>query len=393
MKPLSMSLQIFLVVAIAASGWAVWINHEYLVGRIGLLSQSSDKIVKKPGTNKKARKKQRKLPVIIAQVGRKNNDETIAAVGTGRARRSITIYAKSDGIITSFGVKAGGRIHKGDMVFQLDDTKAGLDVQIARKRLDEAALLLKRSQFLKQQSVSSDAKVVDANTTYERTLLELQQAEKTARDLRVKAPFDGILGIPKVEVGDRISDATPVVSLDDRNELLIEFEIPEKYLSRIAIGDHVKATTPSYARQRISGRIAYIDSRIDPKARTVMIRATLPNQDDRLRPGMSFAVEIDLPGKPYPAVPELALQWRKGKSYVWIVRNHQAHKIFVENIKRLNNTILVAGELETGDLIVIEGVQRLRPGSVVTYSLPDTIKSTSPAKTPKTPLGQAGKES
>lgn len=86
---------------------------------------------------------------------------------------------------------------------------------------------------------------------------------------------------------------------------------------------------------------------------------------------MSFAVEIKLEGKSYPLIPELALIWSKGKSHVWLVDGGKAQLVEVKIVKRLNSTILVEGEIKAGNQVVIEGVQRLKPGSDVTYAEPD----------------------
>ena len=85
---------------------------------------------------------------------------------------------------------------------------------------------------------------------------------------------------------------------------------------------------------------------------------------------MSFVVELVLLGDNYPTVPELSLQWRKGESYVWIVRDNKAEKVLIRAVKRLNSIILVDGDLKPDELVVVEGVQRLRAGSEVVHAAP-----------------------
>ena len=86
---------------------------------------------------------------------------------------------------------------------------------------------------------------------------------------------------------------------------------------------------------------------------------------------MSFAVELIIPGKSYPAVPELALQWAKGESFVWTVKDGRARRVNVRTVKRQNSIILVEGELRDGDPLVVEGVQRLRQGRAVRHAQPE----------------------
>ena len=103
----------------------------------------------------------------------------------------------------------------------------------------------------------------------------------------------------------------------------------------------------------------------------MIVRANIPNKEDLLRPGLSFVVDLTIPGKMYPTVHELALQWRKGVSYVWRVRENRVEKVVVRNVKRLNSTILIEGDISKDDLVVVEGVQRLRPGRPVQFTLPN----------------------
>ena len=90
---------------------------------------------------------------------------------------------------------------------------------------------------------------------------------------------------------------------------------------------------------------------------------------------MSFVVDLVVPGKTYPSVPELALQWRKGESYVWRVRDNKAERVNVRSVKRLNDTILVDGDIAKGDVVVVEGVHRLRPGRLVRFAEPGAVPS------------------
>ena len=310
------------------------------------------------------------VPVIVARVDEAPDTQTINAIGTARAKRFVTLYAEAAGQITAFFVQSNQRIRKGEPILKLDDRKAKLLVRMARSKLLDAERLHGRSERLLQRRVNSKARVDDARTIADRAKLELQLAEEALADLTLRAPFDGIVGIPKVEAGDRITATTPIITLDDRSKLIVEFEVPERFLSRLSVGQQLTGETPGFAGRAFEGQIAKIDSRIDPASRTILIWAALPNSDDKLRPGMSFTIKLALTGAAYPAIPELALQWRKGTSFVWRVRNGKVDKLNVRTVKRLNSLILVDGNLSKGDIVVIEGIQRLRPGRAVRFVQP-----------------------
>jgi RND family efflux transporter MFP subunit len=323
-----------------------------------------------PGTGETANRGNRKVPVVLDRVGERTNDVTIEAIATARAKRFLTLFPEASGEVVYLGAQAGQRVAPGDVILRLETRATELAVQLAKVRVAEAETMLDRSQQLLRQDINPKAKVDDAKTALERARLELKQAEEALADRTLRAPLQGIVGIPKVEVGDRVTPTTAVVTLDDRSELVVEIAVAEEYLARVRLGQKVIARAPTFPDRHFDGVIERIDSRIDPTSRTVTVRAKLPNQGDLLRPGMSFAIELPIPGKAYPAVPELALQWAKGESFVWTVEDGRAKRVTVRTVMRQSSIILVEGALKEGDLVVIEGVQRLRQGRPVRYALP-----------------------
>ncbi|MFP3921850.1 MAG: efflux RND transporter periplasmic adaptor subunit, partial [Dichotomicrobium sp.] len=176
---------------------------------------------------------------------------------------------------------------------------------------------------------------------------------------------------PQVEQGDRVSDTTPIVSFDDRSVIQVEFEVPEIYLDRIRVDHPITATTAGFRGQEFQGRITQINSRVDSQTRGVRLRAALANPGDVLRGGMSFTVELVLEGEEFPTIAELALLWERNGSYVWTVKDGKAEKTAVSVVKRSQGRVLVDGDLEPGQLIVVEGTQRLRPGREVRFERPE----------------------
>lgn len=308
------------------------------------------------------------VPVIVEAVGETRDSVLVEAIGTARARLSVTMFPAVDGEIVSFPVETGQLIKKNDVIMKLDSRDAGLQVRVADTRVKEAENTLERARRLRDNNVRSKANVEDAEVILERAKLELSQAREALADHTMRAPFDGIVGIPRVEVGDRVTTSSEIITIDDRTTLLVEFEVAERNLSRLAQDMPVKARPPSFRDKDIEGRIIKIDSRVDPVSRTVRVRAAFPNTDDSLRPGMSFFVHLDLPGEMLASVPELALQWQNGESFVWRVVDGTSERVAVVSKRRLNNKVLIEGDIKPGDVVVVEGVQRLRNGRTVDIS-------------------------
>lgn len=347
-------LLVFLAVAVL-----VWFGHEHVSkGFARFIGSEHD------NTQRQARTK-RKVLVVVERVGMMSNNAEIEALSTARANRFVTIFPEAAGEVIFIGVKTGDRVKRGDVILRLEARAATLAVNIAKVRLADAKRKFNRSEQLLRQNVNARATVDDDRAAVERAQLALELAVDVLAKRTIRAPFEGVVGIPKVEAGDRVTTTKAIVTLDDRRELQVEVEVPEQFLTRLKRGQKVYARTPSHAALRFEGAVSQIDSRIDPASRNVMVRVKFSNRDDLLRPGMSFAVAINVPGKSYPSVSELALQWGVGKSYVWRVRNDTVDKVTVRTVRRFNSQILVEGDISAGDMVVVEGVQRLRPGRKV----------------------------
>ena len=366
----STKVQVLVLLAVFGAMGTAWNNKDYLSLPLTVLDGADQTSPSHPVTARSMGVRP-PVPVIVTHVKQLPDNATIAAVGSARARQSVMLFSKSDGQVTSLSVEAGQRVDKGYEFLKLDDRKVKLAVKLAEKSLEDAHLKLTRAEYLQKRNVHSAALVADAIIGVDRAMIELQQERENLSDMRLVAPFAGIAGIPKVEIGDRVTTNTEIVTLDDRSELFVEFQVPEKFTSRIDVGDRVLATTPSHGGRTFNGKIGYIDTRVDPMSRSLMVRAAFPNQQDLLRPGMSFFVRLELPGETYAAVPELSLKWRHGESFVWIVKDGKAKRTSVNTVRRIRGMVLVDGALARGDLVVVEGV-RVRPGADLTYVAPST---------------------
>lgn len=364
-------LQILVFTALLGASTALWAGRERVVAMLDGLSTSQST----PARTRTGRARE-PAPVIVAKVDERADTVELMAIGTGRARRSVMIHPEVSGEIVEIAVEAGAWVSRGDALARLDDRKAQLALDIAETRLDDARRTLARAQRLQDRRVGSQATVDDAEIAVKRAELEREQAREILGDHTLSAPFEGVVGMARLEAGDRVEPTTPIFSLDDRHTLLVEFDAPELFVGRLSPALEVRAETPAFAGQSFAGKIASIDSRLDPVSRTIKVRAELDNTADKLRPGMSFTIMIGLTGATYPRVPELAVQWQDGASYVWTVNGNKVSKVTVEPVRRLNGMVLLTGAIKPGDLIVVEGVQRLSEGR--TISLDDGLSTGGP---------------
>lgn len=304
-------------------------------------------------------------PVIVANVTLMHDDLTFSTIGTGIALRSVTLRAPASGEITAMDLAPGRRFAAGDTLVTLDGTNERLAVALAEARLERATTERDRFAKLEGSGATATARLEDAQTAYKVARIELDKARADLADRTLRAPFDGVSGLAQVEMGDRIAEDDVIASFDDRSRILVEFDLPEALLGRIAIGQPVAASTPSAERRSLAGEITAINSRVDPVTRTARIRAAIDNSADNLRPGSSFSLRIDLPGGQFPAVPELSLQFSGEGLHVWRVQEGEVKQVELRLVRRRAGLVIVDGPLSEGDTIVVEGTQRLRAGARV----------------------------
>ncbi|MFX0543108.1 efflux RND transporter periplasmic adaptor subunit [Roseovarius sp. S4756] len=321
-----------------------------------------------PGTDtaQGGRGSQEGVPVLVAEVALAEDSLSFSAVGTGLAQRSVTLRAPAGGEVTELNITPGRRFAEGDVLMRLEDEDQRLALSLAEARQERAQSEQERYTGLRDTGVTTVQRFEDAMTAYRIAEIELEQARADLADRVLRAPFDGIAGLAEVEVGDRIEPNEAIASYDDRSRILVEFDLPEALLPRAEIGMAVRATSPSIDAEALAGEITAIDSRVAATTRTARLRAAFPNESDTLRPGASFTVTLDLPGDSYPILPELALQFSGGALQVWRIDGEgRAQPVEVRLIRRRGGSVIVQGPLSEGDSIVVEGLQRMRPGREV----------------------------
>lgn len=307
--------------------------------------------------------------VVLEEVAFKNETKNVEAVGTAEAIRSVTLYAAVSDEVTEVNFVPGQHVEKGKVLVKLDDRRQQVAVRRARLQLEDSLRTFKRLQESHERGAIAQSELDLARTDRDLAEVALAEAQADLDDRIIEAPFSGVVGLTDIEVGDRINEQTAITTIDDRSKLYVNFRAPEAALSVLMNNPKVTLEPWTNRNKDIKAEIAEVDSRISEDDRTMRARALLDNSKDRFRPGMSFRVNLSVDGNRFAAIPEAALLWGANGAYVWISENGKAKRIDVEVHQRLRGTILVSGSLEEGDLLISEGVQRLRNGQDVTTEL------------------------
>ncbi|MCC5880753.1 MAG: efflux RND transporter periplasmic adaptor subunit [Idiomarina sp.] len=317
----------------------------------------------------------REALVVVEKVKFSQQSQRVDAVGNARALHSVSLFPAVADRVTDVNITPGQAVKEGDILVQLDARRQRVAVERAQIQLADVQRTVERLTRSREQEAIPQSELDDAVTLSNLRRVELEEAETNLEDRKVRAPFDGVVGITDVQVGDRINEQTMITSIDDRRQLYIDFSAPEGALALLEQEPTLSVTPWQQVGNPVEARIVEIDSRLDSTNRTIRVRALIDNPEERFRPGTSFRVELSLSGESYAEIPEAALMWGPTSAYVWrAVRrdgNYVAERVEAQIKQRLRGRVLIDADLQPGQLIITEGVQSVRSGQVVTFDAPD----------------------
>lgn len=342
-------LLVALVVAgiVGATGWRLNSQEEAATGRRG----------------------PRATPVTVEAVATAPFAEIVEALGTARANESVTLTASVTQIVSRLAFESGEHVEAGQIIAELADAQEAAELNEARVEVVEAQRELARFEDLRARGVAPQARVDELATLVDRAKARQRAVEARLAELIVRAPFSGVVGLRNASPGMLVRPGDAIATLDDISVIKLDFSVPEVFLGVLAEGDQLEAETAAYPDEVFRGAITRIDTRVDPVTRAATVRAIIPNDDARLRPGMLMVVEVTRAERTSPAVPELALLRQGEQAFVYVAETRGdalvAAKRIVEPGVRRRGRIEILSGLEVGDPVVAEGVHRIQDGSPI----------------------------
>ncbi|MBK1869064.1 efflux RND transporter periplasmic adaptor subunit [Aestuariivirga sp. YIM B02566] len=325
-----------------------------------------------PAAEKRQARPANASPVEVVAAAAKTLSDDITAVGSLLSDESVQIAAETNGRVAEIAFTEGQSVAAGAVLIKLDDKLIAAQLEDAKARLTLAQSTYDRAATLRKSGTASQTTLDTAQSE-----LLVQQAaydliSTQQEKLSIKAPFPGELGFRSISLGAYVTAGTPLVNLEKIDQLKVNFSVPEFYLSKLAAGQKIDITADALPGVRFEGTIYAIDPAIDVNGRAVRVKATLANQDGKLRPGL--LARITVKGQPRTAVtiPESALVSRGEDFLVFKTDNGKAKETKVLAGRRENGFVEILDGIEVGQQVVIAGQSRLRDGSDVEIVPPAT---------------------
>jgi membrane fusion protein, multidrug efflux system len=297
----------------------------------------------------------------------------IDAVGSLRAVRGADLSLEVAGVVEEITFQSGDEVQAGQILLRLrnDDDVAKLQsleatAQLAQITYDRDVKQLK-AQAISQAIVDND----EANLRNAKAQVAQQKAMVDKKTLR--APFAGRLGLRQVDLGQFLSAGTVIATLQSLDPIFVDFLLPQQSVAQLSVGQTVRVKVDAFPGREFAGKITAINPKVETASRNIQVRATLPNRDQKLLPGMFATVELET-GAPQRLVtlPQTAVSYNPYGSLVYIVDDKTkdaggkphpvARQVFVTTGATRGDQVAILKGVSEGDTVVTSGQVKLRNG-------------------------------
>jgi len=310
---------------------------------------------------------------------------TISAVGSLRTPENVTLSPKKAGIINKILVKEGDRVRKGQVIVQLDDVDARLQVERAEAKVQEteASVENNRNTIIRYQKLF-ETKVVPQQT-YDDLILkikvdeaklalakaELNLAKQNLLDHQIVSPIDGVINLKIASLGEHVNVAPKdeILTIVQMDPLELEFYVPENWAGKVRLGSKIQFKLKAFSEEKFSAPLKFISPTADPSTRNLKMKAVVSNPHYRLKPGFFAEVSIQTGSSPNAIlIPESSLFSQEGKFFAFIVKDGIAHRREVETGERFEGRVEILKGIQKGEKVVTAGHEQLSEGMKIKIS-------------------------
>ena len=300
---------------------------------------------------------------------------SLSMIGTVEAVHGVTVSADLPGIVDKITFESGQYVRQGEVLVELDTRQEHAQLASLEAQRELAKVNYDRMDGLVKAGVISRMEYDQATAQQKSTIANVAEIRATIERKTIRAPFSGVLGIRKVNLGQYLAGGGPIVPLQSLNPIYVNFGVPQQTASQIRAGRTLRVTTEDVAGQAFTGRVTAVDSVVDETTRNIQVQATLSNPDGKLKPGMFVQVEVAL-GAPQPviALPTSAISYAPYGDSVYVITDLKDPKgqtyrgvrqQFVKVGASRGDQVAVISGIKAGDEVVTSGVFKLRNGAAV----------------------------
>jgi len=300
---------------------------------------------------------------------------TMGVIGTMEAVHGVTVSADLPGVVERISFESGQSVSTGDVLVELDTRQERAQLASLEAQSELARLNYGRMQQLVNAGVISRMDYDQATSQQKATEANVAEIRATIARKTIRAPFSGILGIRKVNLGQYLAAGAPMVVLQSLNPIYVDFGVPQQTAAQVKVGSKLRVASEDLAGHGFTGRVTALDSVIDETTRNVQVQATLANPEGKLRPGMFVQVDVGVgAGRAVITLPASAISYAPYGDSVFVITDLKDPKgktyrgvrqQFVKLEGSRGDQVAVISGVNPGDEVVTSGVFKLRNGGAV----------------------------
>jgi membrane fusion protein (multidrug efflux system) len=308
-------------------------------------------------------------------VKREQWPSTTAVIGTMEAVHGVMVSADLPGAVAKINFDSGKAVREGDVLVELDTRQERAQLAALEAQRDLAKVNFGRMQELVKDGVISRMEYDQATAQQRQTEANVGEIRATIARKTIRAPFTGVLGIRKVNLGQYLSAGSAIVQLQSLNPIYVNFGLPQQALGEVHVGRSLRVTSEDLVGKAFTGRVTALDSVVDQATRNVQVQATLANPQGTLHPGMFVQVEVvHGENRPVITLPASAISYAPYGDSVFVITDLKDPKgqtyrgvrqQFVKLEGSKGDQVAVVSGLNPGDEVVTSGVFKLRNGAAV----------------------------
>jgi len=286
----------------------------------------------------------------------------VKALGTLRAWESVLITSTVAETVASLHFEDGARVKQGQLLVTLQQDEEQASLREQQELLREQEREVARLENLVRSNQVAQTELDQRRTLAAIARNRIEQEKARIEDRNITAPFAGVLGLRQLSPGALVAPGDAITTLDDISRMRLDFTVPARFLRFLQPGQQIEATTAAYP-EVFTGTLTAMDSRVNPVNRSITARATFENVDGQLKPGLLMRVIVLGDTRQTLMIPEESLTSRASDHFVWRVEGGRAERIEVEIGDRRPGWVEVLAGLQAGDLVVRDGVIKMRGNS------------------------------
>ncbi|WP_144210372.1 efflux RND transporter periplasmic adaptor subunit [Shewanella donghaensis] len=303
------------------------------------------------------------IPVVTGLVEQHELSQSLSLIGKLDAEQSVYISSQVAGKISQIHIQPDQDIQAGQIMVQLDDTKAKAATAEAAAYLADEKRKLKEFRKLIKSNAITQTEIDAQQASVDIAMARLSASEADLNYHSLNAPFSGTAGLVDFSLGKMISVGTELLAFDDLSTMRLDLQVPEHYLAMLSNGMKVEAVSRAWPDKPFIGEIIAIDSRINQDTLNLRVRVRFDNAEYLLKPGMMMSAMLNFPAIAEPVIPVQAIEYSGTKRFVYIVGDDNiAKRTEVTLGARIDNEVLISNGLSIGDNVVVQGLVNMRDG-------------------------------